>query len=132
MILYRRYLAVLVGLMLAICLIVPSGCIRKVEDDSSKPVVADSINTVDQVDSLVITLVGIESKSVLDVLMNSHSVEMKSSAMGAFVVAIDSIENGNDVYWMYSVNGDMGQVACDRFLTRPDDTIRWHFRILSQ
>ncbi|MBU8933239.1 MAG: DUF4430 domain-containing protein [candidate division Zixibacteria bacterium] len=118
--------------MLAICLIVPSGCIRKVEDDSSKPVVADSINTVDQVDSLVITLVGIESKSVLDVLMNSHSVEMKSSAMGAFVVAIDSIENGNDVYWMYSVNGDMGQVACDRFLTRPDDTIRWHFRILSQ
>ena len=132
MIPYRRYFVILASLTLAICLIVSLGCIKKVEDDSLPTIVADSMNTIVQVDSLIITLTGVESKTVLDVLRDSHSVEMRSSAMGAFVVSIDSIENGNGAYWLYSVNGDMGQVACDRFLTRPDDTIRWHYRIINQ
>ena len=129
MILFRRYSTVPTVLVFIMCLIISTGCIKKIEDDSPASVAVDTISTIDQVDSLVITLVGVESKTVLDVLQDSHSVEMKSSAMGVFVIAIDSIENGNGTYWMYSVNGDMGQVACDRFLTRPDDTIRWHYRI---
>lgn len=118
--------------MLVLGLALLSGCIKKIDKDSQATTTADSTAVADPVDSLVIVLDGAESQTVLGVLQAHNQVEMKTSAMGAFVVAIDSIRNGGDAYWLYSVNGEMGQVASDRFLTRPGDTVRWHFRIIGR
>ena len=82
----------------------------------------------EEADSLLIELSGMDSFSVLDILRENHDVEFTSSAMGAFIKAIDSIENGDGYFWLYSVNDSMAQVACDRYLTDSQDVIKWYFR----
>lgn len=79
-------------------------------------------------DSLVIELTGVDSASVLDLLKATHRVEHQSSAMGVFVKTIDSIRNASGVYWLYSVNDSMANIACDRYITKDGDRIKWHFR----
>ncbi len=119
-------------LIVTMGLVPPSGCIKKIDEKTSTAAKTDSVVVSEPVDSLVLVMDGAESQTVLDVLQNAHQVELKPSAMGAFVVAIDSIIGGGDAFWMYSVNGEMGQVACDRFQTRPGDTVRWHFRLMAR
>ncbi len=126
-----RYKTLLCLMMVALGLMLFSGCIKKIEDDSSAVAAEASTDVSEPVDSHLIVLTGAESKTVLDVLQDSHQVELKTSAMGTFVVAIDSFRNGGQTFWLYSVNGAMGQVACDRFLTRPGDTVRWFFRTIN-
>jgi hypothetical protein len=79
-------------------------------------------------DSVVIELEGRDSLTVFELLRRARQVEYRSTTMGVFVTAIDSIENGNNAYWIYSVNDSTPSVASDRFVTRGGDTVRWHFR----
>jgi hypothetical protein len=79
-------------------------------------------------DSVVIALVGEDSVSVLELLQHNHEVISKSSVMGEFVTAVDSLKSGASVFWIYTVNDSIPAVACDRFLTSDGDTVRWHFR----
>ena len=95
-------------------------------DDSSSDEDTSALAPV--ADSLVITLVGEDSVSVLQLLQRGHEVDLKSSVMGVFVTAIDSLETAPSVFWVYTVNDTSPKVACDRMLTRDGDTVRWHFR----
>ena len=95
-------------------------------DDSSSD--ADTSAPASASDSLVITLVGEDSVSVLQLLQRDHEVDLKSSVMGVFVTAIDSLETAPSVFWVYTVNDTSPKVACDRMLTRDGDMVRWHFR----
>ena len=79
-------------------------------------------------DSLTIELSGRDSVNILDLLRHTHSVETKSTAMGTYVLSIDSIDSGNHLYWMYTVNDSSPQIACDRYITRAGDRIVWHLR----
>jgi len=114
---------------LGVCL---AACSDK--SDSSAEKTADSTATAraKPADSLVITLIGSDSVSVLDILTNKHEVEVHESAMGSFVKAIDSIENKQGYFWLYTVNNGTGKVAADRCLTRDGDTIRWHYRKIGE
>ena len=84
------------------------------------------------VDSLIITLVGADSISVLELLRADHYVEVHQSAMGSFVKAIDSIENAQGYFWLYSVNDSAGKVAADKFLTSDSDIVLWHYRKIGE
>jgi hypothetical protein len=79
-------------------------------------------------DSVVIELAGADSQTVFDLLKDGHEVEYKPSAMGIFVTAVDSIENSAGAYWIYSVNDSVPQVACDKYVTKNGDMVKWHFR----
>jgi len=79
-------------------------------------------------DSVIIELAGADSQTVFDLLRNGRQVEYRSSAMGVFVTAIDSIENGGGAYWLYSVNDSILPVACDKYVTKIGDIVKWHFR----
>jgi hypothetical protein len=79
-------------------------------------------------DSVVIELIGIDSQTVFDLLKSSHQVEYKSSALGVFVTAIDSIENSSGICWVYSVNDSLPKVASDKYITKNGDVVKWHFR----
>ena len=79
-------------------------------------------------DSVVIVLAGEDSVSVLELLQREHRVEFKSSVMGKFVTAVDSLAGDRSVFWVYTVNDTSPMVACDRMLTADGDTVRWHFR----
>lgn len=79
-------------------------------------------------DSVVIELVGVDSSSVLDLLVSAHQVDYRPSLAGAFVTAIDSVENSDNCFWLYSVNDSMARVASDNYITRDGDRVKWHFR----
>ncbi len=79
-------------------------------------------------DSLVIELAGFDGKSVLDVTEQNHTVAYTKSAMGAFVKAIDSVENGGGYWWLFVVNDSIAQIACDKYVTADGDKITWYFR----
>ena len=79
-------------------------------------------------DSLTLVMSSEDSVSVLDLLRRHHEADIRSSALGSFVTAIDSIENGGGAFWVYSVNADLPQTAADNYMVGPKDTVRWHFR----
>lgn len=79
-------------------------------------------------DSVTITLVGHDSLSVLALLLQDHQVQLQKSKMGSFVEAIDGTAGGDGCYWIYSVNGENGQVAADECMPNDGDTVVWHFR----
>jgi len=84
------------------------------------------------IDSLVVSLIGIDSVSVLDLLRAEHAVEVQESAMGAFVKSIDSVENSQGYFWLYSVNDSMGKVAADKYLASDSDVVKWHYRKIGE
>lgn len=79
-------------------------------------------------DSVVITLVALESGAVLELLEKEHEVSYTSTAAGAFVTGIDSVESRSGWYWVYTVNSSMPEVSSDNCVVEAGDTVRWHFR----
>ena len=100
----------------------------KKESDLKQSEAGDSTALSPPPDSVVIELAGADSQTVFDLLEDSHEVEYKSSVIGIFVTAIGSIENSAGAYWMYSVNDSVPQVACDKYVTKNGDVVKWHFR----
>ncbi len=118
----------------ALALFFMCSCGQKEKPDNAgrhSDLVDSSAATVTR-DSLVFEFVGVDSQTVFDLLKGSHQVKYKSSALGVFITAIDSIENSNGIYWVYSVNDSMPKVACDKFVTENGDKIKWHFRKTSR
>jgi hypothetical protein len=105
----------LIGLMLAAFYI---GCGQEGEPDlaSSSP------------DSLTVELTAIDSITPLDLLLESHQVEHRSSLIGSFVTTIDAVENSSAAYWIYTVNDTTPKVACDKMTLKPGDRLKWHYR----
>ncbi len=98
------------------------------ENDLKQSEAGDSTALSPPPDSVVIELAGADSQTVFDLLKDGHEVEYKSSVMGIFVTAIDSIENSARAYWIYSVNDSVPQVASDKYVTKNGDVVKWHFQ----
>ena len=113
------------GYCVAAVLLIALACSQKDSSDSQD---ATAVSDGKPHDSLVVEIVAGDSLDVLSVLQLDHEVEAKSSAMGAFVISIDSVAGGGECYWLYSVNSEMAQEACDKMLVGAGDTVRWHFR----
>ena len=105
-------------------------CDSKTENESNlrQRQAGDSTALSSPPDSVVIELAGADSQTVFDLLEDGHEVEYKSSVIGIFVTAINSIENSAGAYWIYSVNDSVPQVACDKYVTKNGDVVKWHFR----
>jgi len=95
--------------------------------DTGETSKAQAESVIDR-DSLVLEMAGMDSLTVLAVLETSHTAIVRSTQMGAFVDGIDSVLNSNSHFWVYSVNGEMANEACNRRMTQAGDVIRWHYR----
>jgi hypothetical protein len=116
---WKLFLA-LIGLLAVI------GCSQQEKEPA-----ADATTVTDEAaphDSVVIELAGRDSVSVFELLEESHEVDYKSSAMGPFVTAIDSISQGEGAYWIYMINDTVAPVAADKAVTRDGDRVTWHLR----
>ena len=111
-------------LLVAVCFFVISCGTEKKETNQAAPLPEKTR------DSLIISYAGADSMSVLALLEAGHEVVSVSSALGTFVKTIDGIENSQRLFWFYSVNNVMGDIAADQYMTSPEDTIRWHFRFI--
>lgn len=54
-------------------------------------------------------------------------IETKEYKYGLMVEEINKIKNTNQKYWMYSVNNKPGQIASDRYLITPGDSVEWKY-----
>jgi hypothetical protein len=110
------------GLILVLALVLWSGCSSEDSDHSAKT------KDMQPYDSIVIELPGKDSMSVLEVTDAAHDIDARTSAMGSFVIQIDTIRNSPGFFWVCSVNGEMIDVAADKYITRTGDVVRWHYR----
>jgi hypothetical protein len=102
------------------------------EESASIKVETDTIPATGGEDSLTIALTGRDSVTVFDLLVESHQVDYAQSSMGVFIKTIDSVTNSSGVFWLYSINDSMASVAADKYITKDNDRVIWHFRKLSQ
>jgi hypothetical protein len=79
-----------------------------------------------EIDAII--LEGRDGRTVFDILIEEHEVDYVESEMGVFIQAIDGIENKGGRFWMYSINGEPGKIACDRASVSEGDTIRWEYK----
>lgn len=125
--LYFRLLSFVIAVA---ALILITSCGEKEDStEKSENKVVKKIDLADAADSLIFEMVGLDSMTVLDILQQQHEVRHMTSLKGAYVTRIDDIPNEGGYFWMYSVNDEMGQVACDLYTTKKGDRIRWHYRM---
>ncbi len=82
----------------------------------------------DKADSLTIELDGKDGMSVLDLTLEKHEVEAHESPMGTFVKSIDSVASGDGYWWLFTINDSTINTACDKYVTKDGDVIKWHFK----
>ena len=121
----RSTCLVVLSVVVILALII-SGCIRKKRVDDK----ADA-ETV-PFDSTFVEIVATDSIDVLTLTVANHELVTKQSAMGAFVLSIDGLESGSDCFWLYSINHEMAQEACDKRKVGEGDTVRWMYRCMSK
>lgn len=95
---------------------------------SSKTESAGTTALSDKADSLTIELGGKDGMSVLDLTEEKHEVETHESPMGTFVKSIDSVASGDGYWWLFTVNDSTINTACDKYITKDGDQIKWHFK----
>ena len=79
----------------------------------------------------IISYQGIEGKTAFGLLQEKHKIEFQESDLGVFVTKIDDIENTSDTFWMYYINGQLGGVAADKYVTKAGDRIQWKYEKFS-
>lgn len=96
---------------------------------SQKPVLAPTTTNdqpVQQVPTATIKYQGVEGKTALELLKNSHTVTTKQFSFGEMVVAIDGVEPApNEAYWAFYVNGSLAAVGAGSYVTKNGDQIEW-------
>jgi hypothetical protein len=83
-------------------------------------------------DSVAFEDIAVDSTTVFDLLNQHHEVEHQFYGRNIFVVAIDSVYQGNNHMWLYAVNGDMSRNACNHHRIGGGDTVRWFFRDITK
>lgn len=128
----KKIFSLFILLIFLVLLFLPNACTKEKTALDKKQKELNTTPLDNFTDSLVIELKGEDSSSVFDILKARHKVKYFSSAMGIFVTAIDSLKNTPRLFWVYSVNDSMAKIACDKYITKTGDKIKWHYRYLKQ
>jgi hypothetical protein len=70
---------------------------------------------------------GEDNKTALELLQKSHQVEVTESSIGTFVKSIDGISQTENAYWLYYIDGQPGEVAADKAVTKNGQTVEWRY-----
>ena len=71
-----------------------------------------------------------EGQIALDILKEQAEVKTQDSELGAFVDTVNGTGNGDGSFWIYYVNGEMGQVGADQYKCQTGDKVEWRFEKL--
>lgn len=75
----------------------------------------------------VIKYDGVDGKNALEILKKSANIRTEETVIGVFVSKINDVENDNQHYWMFYVNGDLANVSADQYQTKNTDKIEWRY-----
>lgn len=74
---------------------------------------------------------GQDGKNALDLLKENNKIETQDSSFGIFVTTINGIQNTNNQYWMFYVNGELSSTAPDQYQSKNSDKIEWRYQDIS-
>lgn len=66
-------------------------------------------------------------KTVFELLLAEHEVDYSKSGMGVFIKSIDGVKNTAGSTWIYYINGERANVACDNYIVSAGDKIEWRY-----
>lgn len=113
--------AKIIAIMAGVLVIVGTGYFIAVKRRATTP-------TQEMAQAEKIEYSGQDGKSVCDILKENHQVESTESSFGEMVNSIDGLVATDSEFWLYSINGEMGEVACDQQLTSASDQITWEYK----
>lgn len=88
---------------------------------------APSANTVQQTPE-TITYQGQDGKTVLELLKATHQVEtIDQGSAGTYIKSIDGVAQSGNSYWLYYVDGQIGEVGVDKATTTNGQIIQWRY-----
>lgn len=71
-----------------------------------------------------------DGQTVLSVLKDKAEIKTLDSDLGVYVDEINGTANDNGGFWIYYVNGTMGQVGVDQYQCKTGDKVEWRYEKL--
>jgi hypothetical protein len=84
--------------------------------------------TTETAQAKVVEYQGEDGKSVCDILKNKYQVDATTSDFGMMVNSINGLKATDKEFWLYSVNGKSGEIACDKQTTTNTDKVKWEYK----
>jgi len=88
--------------------------------------------TASERDSIFYGMAAEDSTTVFDLTVKHYPVEYEKYGSDYFVFAINTVDQGNDYFWVYAVNDTMGKVAANNRKIGPGDRVVWHYRLVTR
>lgn len=70
---------------------------------------------------------GAEGQTVLDLLKSKHTAVTQDSSFGTYVSSINGKSGDADSAWLYYIDGQLGQEAADKAVTKDGQSIEWRY-----
>lgn len=71
---------------------------------------------------------GEDGKTVYDLLKEKYQVEATEGSYGVMVNSINGLAATDSEFWLYSVNGQSGDVSADKMATKNGDQVLWEYK----
>ena len=74
-----------------------------------------------------------KDETVFDQLKKASSIynfplDYSTSSFGVFVKKIGDLENSQNSFWLYKVNGETAKVAADKYFLKENDLVEWEYQ----
>jgi len=66
-------------------------------------------------------------QNLLEVSKAQAEIQTEDSELGVFVTDINGTSNNEGSFWIYYVNGEMGQVGVDQYTCKDGDKVEWRY-----
>lgn len=70
---------------------------------------------------------GQDGKTALELLKTRATIETQDFSVGIYVTSINGVQNSQDHYWMFYLNGELSSVGADQYVTKSSDKIEWRY-----
>ena len=83
-------------------------------------------------DSIFYGLTAEDSTTVFDLTVKNYLVEYDKAGDDYFVFSVNTVDQGNDYFWVYAVNDTMGNRASNKRKVGSGDRVVWHYRLITR
>jgi hypothetical protein len=121
-------------LSLFLFLILISGCssdTKKPSQINTQSNIAPPATAIDR-DSLFYGMSAKDSTTVFDLTVKNYAVEYDKMGDDYFVFSVNTVNQGDDYFWVYAVNDTMGNMAANKRKIGPGDRVVWHYRLITR